>query len=191
MKTGNIIITAVVFVLVLLLAVGFTIKAGISIKQIVELPYSSSEIWKVLTDTDQQVFWRTDLINIVKIQDKKGPAWKEIYKKNKERVFSMPENVNGERMVRVYAPDSVGQETFTVIVIPSKNGCRVAFIDTIDASNPVLRLVFKAGLADQQKLFTGYNNFISMFTNDLRGNFPGTSVPGPKILQQTGRTSTN
>jgi hypothetical protein len=169
------VVLLVVLLVVSAFVAGSLMSASVSVKTIVRSPNPPEAIWAIMAETDHQVFWRTNLINIIKTpemretssSDKKEPVWKEIFRNNQERFFTISESVPGKHLVKNYLPDRMGQETITLIVLPDAGGSQIALIDTIEIRSPIEKLLTRFRPADENRLFRNYHEFASQLTNYL------------------------
>jgi len=184
-----VILLLLVLVFIVLLIWGLSLPPRASVKIITNLPLSSAGAWDLIAENDSQVFWRTNLINIVNIGKTNGrDRWREIYDDDSETVYEVSEYQPGKKIVKNYPARSGRMEQFTIIVQAEPSGSAAAFIETVGVPNPFTRILLKTGLVRKKDYFRRLNDYVGQLGAELRRRGIVFDAPAPS---QAASTPTN
>lgn len=161
-----------IFLLLILifLVFGLSLPDQISKKIVLTVDTPSQQVWERLSDNNYQLLWRTNLINIEKIQSPGSKQrYKETFKDDSTSLFEVMENEPGKKIVKKYIKGPNKGSSFTIIVLPvNENRSDAILISSKAVDNPFERVLYKTGVLRKEKTFQPLEDLSSMFTNHLK-----------------------
>lgn len=133
-------------VVLLAWAFGSLTKKISTYKETLFIAMEPEDVWGLLTDSDKQVFWRSDLVNVTrKPVTNRLPVYTETFRDNSELEITITEFIPFAKYVREYNPSWTVHESMTYLLVPDQTGCRVAFLQSVRVTNPFVRLFILFG----------------------------------------------
>jgi hypothetical protein len=154
----------------ILLFVGLSLPDQISKKIVFTFEASPQQVWTHLADNDHQLLWRTNLINIEKMESVGSkPRYRETLKGDLSSVFEVWENDPEKKIVKKYIKGKNKGSSFTIIILPrNENRCDVILVSGVAVGNPFERILFKIGILKKQKAFISLEELAGMFTEHMK-----------------------
>jgi hypothetical protein len=106
----------------------------------VKLNTSVDRVWKLAFNHGEETKWRTDLKQIVRLEDRGGQqVWQEIYKNGTKLTIQTTEIVDKQKLVRRIVDNKQFGGTWTLLYEGDNQSCKLTITENSELYNPIFR----------------------------------------------------